>query len=164
MQLFLEKCLLCMCLIGSNYLAAQEGGSGFKKSGFYLAMSGKNENAVDRQLELLKTAAGSDKNAYEGALLMKKAGLERGAKKKLNLFKEGHKKLEESIKLDSSNVEFRLLRLMIQEHAPGMLGYKNELQKDGLFIQNNFKKLPSIAKEAAIDYSKGSKILKLEDL
>jgi len=32
-----------------------------------------------------------------------------------------------------------------------------------LFIRNNVKKLPPVAKEAAIDYSKGSKILKLED-
>ena len=163
MQLFLEKCLLCLCLMGSNYLVAQEGGSGFRKTGFYQAMAGTNENAIDKQLELLHTAAGSDKNVYEGALLMRKAGLERGAKKKLNLFKEGRRKLEAGIKLDSSNVEFRLLRLMIQEHAPGILGYKNELQKDSLFIKNNFKKLPPIAKEAAIDYSKGSKILKLED-
>ena len=87
-----------------------------------------------------------------------------GPKKKLDLFKEGHKKLEAALNKDSSNTEFRFLRLMIQEHAPGLLGYKRELEKDRLYIKNNFKKLPPVLQDAVISYSKESKILKPGDL
>ena len=66
---------------------------------------------------------------------MKKAGIINGAGKKLNLFKAGRKKLEAEIKKDSSNVELRFLRLMTQENAPGILGYKNELQTDREYIR-----------------------------
>ena len=50
---------------------------------------------------------------------------------------------------------------MIQEKSPGILGYKAELGKDGLFIRNNFKKLPPVAQQAAIEYGKVSKFLHL---
>ena len=53
---------------------------------------------------------------------------------------------------------------MIQEHAPGILGYKKELEKDKLYIKNNFKKLQPVVQQAALDYSKESKILKPGDL
>ena len=153
-----------LCAISSGRLFAQEGGAGFTKSGFYSAMAGADAKAIDRQLQLLKTSEVVEKEGYAGALLMKKAGLVSGPKNKLELFKQGHRKLEAVLQKDSSNAEFRLLRLMIQEKSPGILGYKAELGKDGLFLRNNFKKLPPVAQQAAIDYGKGSKILQLGNL
>ena len=94
---------------------------------------------------------------------MKKAGLISGAGKKLNTFKDGHKKLEASLQKDSGNTEYRFLRLMIQENAPGILGYKDDLKKDSEYIRKNFKNLPQEAKNAVIDYSKNSKILRSAD-
>src|SRR5207253_3424423 len=105
-----------------------------------------------------------DKPAFEGALLMKKAELANGPGKKLNLFKDGHKKLEAAIKKDDDNAEYRFLRLMIQEHAPKMLGYKEDLQKDSAYIRQSYKKLPAEVQEAIINYSKTSKILRSDDL
>ncbi|MEP7277476.1 MAG: hypothetical protein ABI813_02430 [Bacteroidota bacterium] len=127
-------------------------------------MSANTEEAVNRQLALLKTTNITGKTAYEGALLMKKAGIVGGPKKKLDLFKAGRKLLEATLNKDSSNTEFRFLRLMIQEHAPGILGYKDELEKDRLFIKSNFKKLSATVQEAIVNYSKVSKILKPGDL
>lgn len=164
MKFLAGSCLLLLCMIKGSNLFAQKEDNEFKKSDFYKAIAGKNEDAINKQLDLLKTSFIKEKNAYEGALLMKKAGIAVGPKKKLNLFKEGHKKLEGDLKKDSSNVEFRFLRLMIQEHAPGILGYKGELEKDKLYIKNNFKKLPPVAQQAVINYSKESKILKPSDL
>jgi hypothetical protein len=155
---------LLLCIMGGGCLFAQEAAGTFKKTSFYSAMAGNSENALNEQLDLLKTVSISEKNAYEAALLMKKAGIAGGARKKLNLFKEGQKKMETALQKDSANVEFRFLRLMIQEHAPGILGYKGELEKDKLYIKNNFKKMPPAAQEAALIYSKDSKILKLADL
>lgn len=157
----------CMLVIGAligKPLFAQDGDAGFKKSEFYSAMAGSDAKAIDRQLQLLKVAPLAEKEGYAGALLMKKAGLVTGPKNKLELFKQGHKKLEAVLQKDTSNAEFRLLRLMIQEKSPGVLGYKNELGKDGLFIKTNFKKLPPAAQQAAIDYGRGSKILQLGNL
>lgn len=156
--------MLLLCVIGGYSIFAQEVETAFKKSEFYSAMAGTDAKAVDLQLDLLKKAAVAEKEGYAGALLMKKAGLVSGPKNKLALFKQGHKKLESVLTRDSSNAEFRLLRLMIQEKSPGVLGYKAELGKDGLFISNNFKKLPPVAQRAAIDYSKGSKFLQLDNL
>ena len=157
-------CVLLVCTMGYHPILAQDAGGEFSKASFYGAMSGNTEKAIDKQLGLLRQSSLPEKNAYEGALLMKKAGLASGPKKKLSLFKEGHQKLEAVLQADSTNVEWKLLRLMIQEHAPAVLGYKKEMKKDGLYIKTHFKKLPPVAQQAALDYSKASKILKLSDL
>jgi hypothetical protein len=156
--------LIAIQMISVKFVFAQEKENGFKKDNFYAAMQGSSEDAVNKQLILLKTADIAEKGAYEGALLMKKAGIVGGPKKKLDLFKEGKTKLEAVLSKDSSNTEYRFLRLMVQEHAPGILGYKGELQKDKLFIKNNFKKLQPVVQEAVTNYSKESKILKPGDL
>jgi hypothetical protein len=156
--------LLLIQMISVNSLFAQGKESGFGKADFFSAMRANNEEDVNKQLILLKTADIAERGAYEGALLMKKAGIVSGPKKKLDLFKEGHKKLEAAINKDSSNAEFRFLRLMIQEHAPGIMGYKGELEKDKLYIKNNFKKLPPVVQQAIVSYSKESRILKPGDL
>lgn len=154
---------LLLQIISNNFIFAQQKEGDFDKSSFYHAMRGNKEDAVNKQLALVKAGAIIEKTAYEGALLMKKAGIVSGAAKKLDLFKEGHKKLEAILQKDSSNAELRFLRLMIQEHAPGVLGYKKELHQDMLYIKNNFKKLQPVVQEAVIDYSKESKYLKPSD-
>jgi len=156
--------VLLLLLVSMSNLCAQDKAGGFDRKDFYLAMRGNNEEAVNKQLALVKLAALPEKSAFEGALLMKKAGLVGGPGKKLSLFKDGHKKLESVLSKDSSNTELRFLRLMIQEHAPGILGYKKELQKDKIFIRTHYKKLPPAVQEAVTDYSKESKILKPADL
>ena len=135
----------------------------FDRSAFYHAMSSSSIGTVDQELDVLKTSAFSGREAFEGALTMKKAGLAGNPEKKLSLFKSGHKKLEAAIQGDSTNVEFRFLRLMIQEHAPGILGYKKDLNKDSDYIRKHYKTLPPVVQERVIDYSKKSSILKLGD-
>lgn len=138
----------------------QEAVPEFKKAVFYKVMAGSSEPDINNELSILKVSSFAGKEAFEGALLMKKAGMAGAAKKKLNLFKEGRIKLERTLDKDSLNVEFRFLRLMIQEHAPGILGYKKELGKDSRFIQENFRKLPEVVQQAVTDYSNKSKVLK----
>jgi hypothetical protein len=92
---------------------------------------------------------------------MKKAGLVSGPRKKLDLFKSGHKKLEEAINSDRGNVEFRFLRFIIQENSPRFLGYKGEMKEDSLFINKNFKSLSPAVQKAIVDYSKKSEMLNI---
>ena len=137
--------------------------NGFDRAAFYDAMSKKNLEQVNGQLAIVGKTSITEKQAFEGALIMKKAGLISGAGKKLNTFKDGARKLEASLQKDSGNAEYRFLRLMIQENAPGILGYKDDLKKDSEYLRKNFKSLPQEAKDAVIDYSKNSKILRSED-
>jgi len=156
-------CLLLIRMSLGDFVAAQAGPGSFIRSDFYSAMQSNNEQAVNKQLEIIKTADMAGKEAFEGALLMKKAGMVAGPKKKLDLFKAGHKELEGILKKDSNNAEFRFLRLMVQEHAPGVMGYKAELAKDRLYILNNFERLPPAVQQAIKEYSKESNVLKPAD-
>ncbi len=118
---------------------AQESAPKFTRKELYAAMASSDVAIVDNQLNALKNIDPKDKSAYEGALTMKKAGLVKGANKKLKFFKEGHKKLEAAILKDKDNGELRFLRLMIQEHAHGILHYKSDLDKDSTYIRQSFK-------------------------
>jgi hypothetical protein len=135
--------------------------AGFDKSAFYNALSSDDMETINSQLAAIKSSALTEKEAYEGTLLMKKAGLVAKAKEKLSLFKAGRIKLEAAIKKDKENAEFSFLRLIIQEHAPKIVNYNNNIQTDVAVIRSNFKTLPTVVQQAISDYSKKSKVLKL---
>lgn len=149
--------LLCFCLGSVNAVAGQ---AAFDRSAFYAAMASSRLDEIEQQLTALKTLALPEKEAYEGALLMKKSGLVTKAKEKLSLFKAGRSKLENSIAREIDNPEFRFLRLIIQEHAPRIVNYRNELEKDSKLIRSGFKSLPDIVQTAILDYCKKSTVLK----
>jgi hypothetical protein len=153
--------VLMFFITGSTF--SQDNKTGFDRRAFYKAMEWEQVGLVNDQLNQLQTISLTGKDAFEGALIMKKAGFSGSAEKKLGLFKSGRKKLEAAIKEDSSNVEFRFLRLMVQEHAPGILGYKGALQMDGDYIRKSYKTLPLEVQQAILDYNKKSKILKLPE-
>jgi len=156
----LSLVLLTNFLFFAGTLKAQEQ---IDKSAFYASMADDDINKIDMQLKLIDASPITEKNAYSGALLMKKAGLLKGAGNKLNIFKQGHKKLEAAITKNNTNTEFHFLRLMIQENAPKILGYKNDMQKDSDLIKKSYKDLPQVVRHAIADYSKKSKLLKPQD-
>lgn len=133
--------------------------TGFDKQAFYNAMSSENLDEINTQLESVKASTLDEKEAYEGALLMKKADMVSKAKEKLSLFKSGRTKLEAAIKKDN-NTEFIFLRLIIQEHAPKVVKYNSNIESDSTQIRNNYKNLPSVVQKAIQAYSKKSKVLK----
>ena len=85
----------------------------FDKSAFYSAMASNDLEVVNIQLSIVKSASISEKEAYEGALLMKKAGMVTKVKEKLSLFKAGRLKLESSIK-KGGNAEFNFLQALLK--------------------------------------------------
>lgn len=135
----------------------------FDKAAFYAVMAGKNIDEVNSLLSHLKETAIPEKSAYEGALLMKKAGLLTKAKDKLKLFKSGRTKLEAAIKNDSGNIEYHFLRLIIQENAPKIVKYNGNLQRDVELVRTSFNKLAPAIQQAVKDYSKTSIFLKPND-
>lgn len=137
---------------------------GFDKAGYYRVMASGNLTAVDSVLSLLQQGAPKEKEAYEGALLMRKAGLLRRPKEKLNVFKSGAQKLEMALAKDSSNGEYHFLRLIIQENAPGVLHYNKAVEKDSQFVYRSYKLLSPVVQKAILDYCKHSKTLRAKEL
>ena len=136
----------------------------FKKSAFYDTMASGDLSAVENQLTVIQASSIANKDGYEGAMLMRKAGLVKGAKKRLDLFKAGRIKLETAIAADNENTEFHFLRLAIEEHAPKIVKYHNDIDKDKAIVQKNFKSLSPSVQHAILDYSKKSKVLHAEEL
>ena len=132
------------------------------RTAFYKAMQSDNKTLVDAQISELNSAPSNLKNAFLGAVTMRRAGIGGNPVSKLKLFKKGHKLLEAAIKQDPDNTEFRFLRLMIQENAPGILGYKVDEEKDSEFIRKSYKSLPVDLQKTIVDYNKTSKVLKLQ--
>ncbi len=152
--------ILCLMFLLTAPVVLGKKAQGFDRSVFYAAMSSEKIDEINSELGIVRASSIADKEAYEGALLMKKAGLVKGAKEKLSLFKSGRLKLESAISKDGNNIEYRFLRVIIQEHAPKIVKYKNQLEEDIMLIRSNFKSLSQLLQQVILDYSKKSTVLK----
>ena len=136
----------------------------FDKSGYYAVLAAGGITGIDSELTVLNSVLPKEKEAYEGALLMRKAGSLGRAKEKLRVFRSGAVKLESALAADSSNGEYHFLRLIIQEHAPAVLHYNKDMDKDSQQIYRTYRDLSPAVKKAIIDYSKHSKHLRAKEL
>ena len=128
---------------------------------FYKVLASGNAAEIEAQLSIIKQSTISEKDAYEGTLLMKKAQVVIKPKDKLSFFKAGRTKLEASISAHKENTEYRFLRLIIQEHAPKIVKYRKNLEEDTELIRSKFKNLSPQIQQIITDYSKKSSILKI---
>ncbi len=90
--------------------------------------------------------------AYKGASIALKAKYAKQIKQKKSLFIEGVKMLEMALKNDSNNLEFRLIRLSIQENSPKILNYKSNIDEDKKLLLSNFDKQNQSLKEYIKNY------------
>lgn len=138
---------------------------GVNKEAFYKAFSSSSVEDINTCIQgLQKEKKSSKANAYIGALQMKRASLLSSPIDKLKSFKSGALMLEQEIKDDKSNVEYRFLRFAIQEKAPLILGYNKNIQEDKGKIIQGFPELDSFIQEQIRQYAKDSKNLKLNEL
>jgi hypothetical protein len=135
----------------------------FDKEEFYNVMSKGGVNAIDNELIVVTGYATINKEGYEGALLLKKAGLISGPRKKLDLFKAGKIKLETALLNNPDNTEYHFLRLAIEEHAPKIVKYRADIEEDKAIVKREFKNLSPVVQHAILDYCKNSKVLHTED-
>ena len=135
----------------------------FDKEEFYKVMSAGDVNAIDNELVVVTGYATTNKEGYEGALLLRKSGLISGPRKKLDMFKAGRIKLETAIINDPGNVEDHFLRLAIEERAPKIVKYHADIEADKSIVKREFKNLSPVVQHAILDYSKTSKVLHAED-
>jgi hypothetical protein len=135
----------------------------FDKAAFYSVMASGKLGDIDAEMSIIAGSSIKEKDAYEGALLMRKAGLLARPKDKLATFKSGYRLLESSLAKDS-DIEYHFLRLMIQEHAPKVVHYDKDQEKDSQDIIQSFKNLSPVLQKAILDYSKQSKLLHAKEL
>jgi hypothetical protein len=132
------------------------------RAAFYKAIQSDNKSLVDAQIAELNSTPSDVRDAFLGAMMMRRAGFGGSPPSKLKLFRQGHKLLEGAIARDPNNAEYRFLRLMIQENSPGALGYNKDEQKDSEFIRKSYSYLPEELQKTIADYNKKSKNLKLQ--
>ena len=153
-----------LCALSGSAFSARPLLQTFDRAAFYVAISSGNLETIDKELTVVQTSEAAGKEAYEGALLMRKAGLLNRAKEKLATFKSGYIKLERSIAVDSNNTEYRFLRLIIQEHAPKVVHYDKDRGKDSKAIIQSFSELSPALQKAILNYCPHSKLLHEKEL
>jgi len=113
----------------------------FDRGAFYAVMASGKMEEINNELLMVRAADFNDKKA----------------------FKSGRIKLETALLDNNDNGEYRFLRLTIQEHAPRIVKYYKEQDKDREYIKQVFKNLSPVVQKAILDYSKTSKLLHAED-
>ena len=137
----------------------------FNKKEFYDAFASSSLEEVNSMLSKLENKKTSSLfRAYKGALFMRKSSLLKTPLQKLDVFKKGMQILESEINKFPKNVEYRFLRLSIQENAPKFLNYYQDIQKDKEIIIKKYKILDKEMKNIIMEYSKKSEILKTSEL
>tara|TARA_Y100000782_G_C10188984_1_gene269085 strand:- start:7374 stop:7841 length:468 start_codon:yes stop_codon:yes gene_type:complete len=134
---------------------------------FYPAFKSTSIEIIDKELSktVYQNPATLQLKAYRGALLMKKSGYSKGIEQKISLFKEGHELLENAIDAAPTDAEYRFLRLVIQEHAPKILNYNNEIEEDVSVIIEHYSSLNEQLKARIKGYAENSsKALSIGDL
>ena len=158
------KNLICIHFLFLVIIAS----SGFKNAdrvSYYEALAGQSEDKVDSEISKLDNAGETSlNNAYLGAMLMKKAVFLKGPAIKIKTFKKGAGMLEEEIKRNPDNTEYRFLRLSVQEHAPKILKYYRQLEEDRQAVVNGYGKLEPDLKKIIKNYSVSSGVIKSSDL
>lgn len=136
----------------------------FNLEAFYTAFSKQDAPLVDEQLETIDPQTSNAHQAYAGALLMKKSGMLKRPKDKLDAFKRGRDLLEAAISKDLKNAEYRFLRLVIQEQAPGILKYNDKKEEDAAIVTEAFAELPRVVQSFVKDYAQNSETLVAKNL
>lgn len=147
----LKLCAFLYVIFFSTHLYAVD------RSQFYKVFSSESEQLVNDLLtQLEKDNSSSLLNAFKGALYMKQSSFLSKAKVKIETFKKGRILLENEIEAQPNNVEYRFLRLVIQEQAPSIVRYKSEIETDKQFVINNYSTLDHLLQKYISEYSKQS--------
>ena len=128
---------------------------------YYAVFKGNSITEMESLVSQLEKTYGQ--KAYLGALKMKLSGLQKGVNTKLNTFKEGRELLEAEITKQPKNIEWRFLRLAVQENAPKIVRYSDNLNEDKDFIALNFSSAPFDLQKIIKDYTASSTVLKGSD-
>lgn len=147
---------LVLSVLTSSFILS----SSIDKLSFYKAFQSDAKATMESKINgLNKYGASIQKDAYLGALTMKKSQFEKTPKEKAQLFKAGKILLEKAITKAPKKVEYRFLRLAIQENTPKVLKYNTKIKEDSDMIHNSYKTLDTTVKRVVKKYAESSKNL-----
>lgn len=63
--------------------------------------------------------------------------------RKLSTFRLGKKSIEKAVRQSPESIEIRFIRLSIQKNCPAFLGYRQNIEEDKAFIQDNLSSIHS---------------------
>lgn len=86
--------------------------------------------------------------AYVCAIEMKQAEYEHNPIMKLRIFFDVKERLERLVEKNPEDIHLRYIRLVLQERTPSILGYKDHIDEDKVFLNN---KLITIDKSDYLD-------------
>ena len=129
--------------------------------------AGQDDTKISHFMDLVKDITKDSSPVligYKGAALAIEAKSQKGIPNKIEAFKEGKDYIEYAIEKDSTNIELRFIRIGIQENAPKILGYNNNIDEDKQFLLEHFNNITSKnLKNHISDYIKQSKIFTNEE-
>lgn len=136
----------------------------YSKLVYQALYSGDLEDIKKALAKLDRAEESSLIRAYKAALYAKEAGQLKGVADKVQAFKKGATMLEAEIEAYPNNIEYRFLRLAIQEKSPAILGYNENIEEDKQKIIENYSSQEGRLKKQISQFATRSKYLKPEDL
>jgi hypothetical protein len=128
-----------------------------ERSAYYNALKSNSVSELSSMIENLENEKSTPLNrAFKGALIAKKASFEKTAAAKIKLFKSGIELLENEISKSSKEIEYRFLRLAIQENCPKILKYNKNINEDVKMITAEYSTLNKALQKVILDYAKDS--------
>lgn len=128
---------------------------------FYEVFSSDSIEKIESLLEKYEKISNPNSvlNVYKGALYIKKSSYLSSPGDRVDSFIIGKALLENEINNYPDNVEYRFIRLILQEQTPPVLRYKSNIKEDKEMIINSFGSAGIILKQRIVDYSNNSLIL-----
>lgn len=139
--------------------------SAIDKNEFYAILASNNVLELEKCLQNLEAQKPSSKNnAYKAVALMKRANFIKDSKERLSYFSKGAKLLDAEINKNPANLEYRFLRLVVQERAPKFLKYNQYIQVDKKEIIKGYNNMDAFLQQKVTEFAKKSKVLTLSEL
>ncbi len=131
-----------------------------------LSQAVKSESVCEKNLDWLADNASSvSAKGYAAIYRMMMANHTSNPLRKMSHFKAGKKELEELISQNANHTELRFIRLVVQAHAPKILGYHHEIEKDKDFLVANLSKISDQkTHELLYKHLKGANLFTSEEL
>ena len=153
------RALLLVCLYFFLSVSASAGSERF----FTVLSQGSRDDVEKLILDYeAKGDTGSQANIYRGALYARMAGLVNTPAQRLEYFKRGRLLIEAEIKQNADNIEYRFIRLIIQEQAPSIVRYRDNIEEDSAMIIAGYETLDDELKREIDRYAKTSKLLNIQ--
>lgn len=125
----------------------------FDKARFYQSLKSESIEEIQEEIEKLENEKTGNMDAYKGTLFIKMSKYLTAPKDKLTSFNRGKALLESAIQSYPKNIEYRFLRLTIQENCPKMLNYNQNIKEDTEMVLQNFDKVDATTQMAISTYA-----------